>query len=84
MSVAGDRALLQQHIVRLAEGEHRGKWQCSICGKVNGQKIHTENHIESIHFPGTFEHKCKYCGLSFAGRNMMYMHINKTHKGQEY
>ena len=81
---SGPQALLQQYIAKVEEGSSKGKYQCTICGKMNGQKIHTMNHIESIHFPGTFEYKCKYCAMIFNTRNMMYMHINKIHKGEEY
>jgi len=82
----GNRDMLQQYIEKVAEGDSKGKYhyQCTICGKMNGQKIHTENHIESIHFPGSFEYKCKYCAMTFPGRNMMYMHVNKIHKGEAY
>ena len=86
ISLSGNRDMLQQYIEKVAEGDSKGKYhyQCTICGKMNGQKIHTENHIESIHFPGSFEYKCKYCAMTFPGRNMMYMHVNKIHKGEAY
>jgi len=80
----GSKAMLQQYIEKVKEGDSKGKYQCTICGKMNGQKIHTMNHVESIHFPGTFEYKCKYCAMIFTGRNLMYMHINKIHKGEAY
>jgi len=83
-SSQGSKTMLQQYIAKVEEGASKGKYQCTICGKMSGQKIHTMNHIESIHFPGTFEYKCKYCAMIFNGRNMMYMHINKIHKGEEY
>jgi len=73
---------LHQFIIKLVEGDGRGKYKCTICGKTNGQKVHTENHVESIHYPGTFEYSCKYCGQTFTGRNKLYMHVNAIHSKQ--
>ena len=78
-----DRNFLAQYVVKIVEGEGRGKYRCSICGKVNGQKVHTENHVESIHFPGTFEYPCKHCSQTFSGRNKLYMHVNAVHSKQQ-
>jgi len=78
-----DRNFLAQYVVKIVEGEGRGKYRCSICGKVNGQKVHTENHVESIHFPGSFEYPCKHCDQTFSGRNKLYMHVNATHSKQQ-
>jgi len=77
------RNFLQQYIIKLVEGDGRGKYKCTICGKTNGQKVHTENHVESIHYPGTFEYSCKYCGQTFTGRNKLYMHVNAIHSKQQ-
>ena len=76
--------MLQQFIEKVTDGIDRGKYKCGICGKINGQKIHTQNHIESIHFPGTFEYNCKHCSLTFTGRNKLYIHVNQVHKGLKY
>ena len=76
--------MLEQYIERVAEGLDRGKYKCGICGKINGQKIHTQNHIESFHFPGTFEYNCKHCHLTFPGRNKLYFHVYQVHKGLKY
>ena len=78
-----DRNVLQQYVSKIVDGEGRGKYKCTICGKINGQKVHTENHVESIHFPGTFEYNCKHCGQSFTGRNKLYMHVNAVHQKQQ-
>jgi DNA-directed RNA polymerase subunit RPC12/RpoP len=58
------------------EGTSRPKYRCTICGKMNGQKAHTENHIESIHFPvGAFQYTCRYCSDTFTGSggNILYL-----------
>lgn len=71
--------MLVQYIERV-NVDGFNKFKCTLCGKINAQKAHTENHIESIHFPGTFVYDCKYCGLRFTGRNKLYMHVNQLHK----
>ena len=70
----------QQYITKLLDGSSKGQFQCLICGKISAQKIHAQNHVESIHFPGTFMYNCKYCSKSFNGRNKLYMHVNQLHK----
>ena len=76
--------MLHQFIEKVIDGVDKGKYKCGICGKINGQKIHTQNHIESIHFPGTFEYNCKHCEMTFTGRNKLYIHVNQMHKGLKY
>jgi len=79
----GSRDFLNSYMERVLEGVGMGKFKCSICGKINGRKDHAENHIESIHFPGTFQYNCKYCEMIFTGRNKLYLHVNQMHKGQK-
>ena len=80
---SGSRDFLNSYMERVLEGVGMGKFKCSICGKINGRKDHAENHIESIHFPGTFQYNCKYCEMIFTGRNKLYLHVNQMHKGQK-
>jgi transposase-like protein len=80
-NVAGDRSVLCRYVERVEPGEGgRPKYRCTICGKMNGQKAHTENHVESIHFPGAFQYTCRYCADTFTGRNKLYLHVNQFHK----
>ena len=55
-------------------------WQCTLCEKECTQKNNLVKHIESVHFPDSFTHKCKYCGQTFSNKNKMYMHVQKIHK----
>ena len=57
----------------------KGKYYCTECSRAFLQKVHVENHLESFHFPGTFDYACKYCSESFPTRKKMYNHISKTH-----
>jgi len=70
----------QEFISRVSEGPERGKFRCTLCGKVNGQKIHTQNHIENIHFPGCNQYNCKHCGMELPNRNKLYKHVFQMHK----
>jgi len=79
-----DKDMLHQLIEKITDGIDKGKYKCGMCGKINGQKIHTQNHIESYHFPGTVEYNCKYCNMTFTGRNKLYFHVYQLHKGQKY
>ena len=35
-----------QYITKLLDGPQRGMFQCIICSKISGQKIHAQNHVE--------------------------------------
>ena len=53
---------------------------CTICGKTHAQKIHCQNHLESIHFPDMFIYSCSQCGKTFNGKNKLYVHVSLIHK----
>jgi len=71
--------MLLAYIDKFVE-EGKTKFRCTICGTVNGQRAHSENHIENIHFPGSFTYTCKYCDETFNLRNKLYKHVNSQHK----
>ena len=47
---------------------------CSVCKHQCRKRSLAENHIESIHFPGTFVYACKYCGLQLPTRKKYFNH----------
>ena len=56
-------------------GRHsKGQYYCLECSKSYLQKVQVENHLESVHFPGTFYYACRYCNQSFPTRKKMYNH----------
>ena len=71
--------MLLEYIEKFAE-EGKTKFRCTLCGTVNGQRAHSENHVENIHFPGSFTYNCKYCEETFTLRNKLYKHVNSAHK----
>ena len=64
----------------VTKSEVNSRWQCTICGKESAQKVNLVKHIEAVHFPDSFSHECRYCGLAFNSKNKMYMHVQKSHK----
>ncbi len=72
--------LLETYIERVDQGG-RPHYRCSICGKEFGQKPHCQNHVENLHFPDSFEYRCKFClDASFNTRNKYYKHMSMFHK----
>lgn len=71
--------MLLEYIEKVVD-EGRTKYRCTLCGTINGQRAHSENHVENIHFPGSFTYNCKYCQETFNLRNKLYKHVNSAHK----
>ena len=68
---------------RLTEGETKGKYQCNLCGQITEKKSHAWRHVESVHFPGIYEHdvlhECDQCGEKFDTKNKWYNHRSHVH-----
>jgi len=77
------RALIFQHIEKV-ENNPEGRFMCTVCQRYFRQKSHCENHIESRHFKNNMTYQCKFCGQDFNGRNKLYIHTSKYHKGQNF
>ena len=54
--------------------------KCTLCSKTNGQKHHTRNHIESVHFPNLFSYTCPFCSKEYNSKNSLHVHISTKHK----
>jgi len=56
-------------------------YQCSICEKYKSPaRVNVRNHVESKHFPNTFEYACEYCGKIMYSKNYKDTHISMNHK----
>lgn len=56
-------------------------WSCSLCNNLlHKVKMNVRNHVESVHFPGAFSHKCPECGKDLPSNDMFYQHMSKYHK----
>jgi len=75
-----DRNILQTYIIR-PEGGASG-FQCSICGKNMALKHNLLNHVENIHFPGTFVYKCSICLKMLKSKESLNNHHKSAHKLQ--
>jgi len=53
-------------------------YKCVLCGKTTQRKDALTNHIENIHFPGSYQ--CHYCGQVFNSQNTRNVHIGRKHK----
>ena len=81
INVAGyTRGMLLEYIEKFHD-DGKTKFRCTICGTINGQRSHSENHVENIHFPGLLVYTCKHCDMTFDKRNSLYKHTNSVHKG---
>ena len=70
---------LHEYIKKFAEGENMGRFQCTLCGKISRFKWRAVMHVESIHFPGSYEYECDYCGEKFDTRKKWSHHQTKVH-----
>ena len=53
----------------------RWLYKCNICGKsLKGSITCAKRHVETIHFPGTFEYKCDLCGEKLNSKNSLDYH----------
>ena len=53
--------------------------RCKVCAKVFYDKGTATKHVENIHFPGHFTYSCNLCDASFDRRNLLYLHMTKSH-----
>jgi len=53
-------------------------FKCMLCGKTTQRKDALTNHIENIHFPGSYQ--CHYCDQVFNSQNTRNVHIGRKHK----
>ena len=81
----GDGVALDLHAYskKLTEGENKGKFQCSLCGKISNQKKDAFSHVENIHFPGSYEYECHQCGEKFDTKHKVYLHRSRVHNGKK-
>ena len=75
------RNMLDQYIRKgNEEDSFSSHFFCTICGKGNSQKNNVRNHVESIHFAGSFVYNCDHCDKSFNGKNSLSVHLSTYHR----
>jgi len=78
---AGSNVDLQDYISKVSN-DYGTMFSCTLCGKQNNQKGNLMKHVESVHFPNSFSHQCKYCNQTFYAKNNLYVHVSKFHKNK--
>jgi len=73
----GHRQKLNECIIKTEEFGVVG-FKCLLCGKTTQRKDALTNHIENIHFPGSYQ--CHYCEQVFNSQNTRNVHIGRKHK----
>ena len=81
----GDGVALDLHAYskKLTEGENKGKFQCSLCGKIIGTKWVAFRHVENIHFPGSYEYECDQCSEKFDTKDKLKHHRSRVHNSKK-
>jgi len=72
-----EHIMLEEYISRHSE---TGLFLCLQCGKSNKQKVHIQNHLETIHFAGQFLYSCDHCSRTFTGRIGRSVHMSTYHR----
>ena len=55
-------------------------FKCEICGKMGSRKAHVLNHVESTHFPYTFDYSCDICKKKMKTKKSLENHVYHNHK----
>jgi len=78
-AAGNDRSILLKYVERelLVEGS---LFKCTLCGKSGAQKNNVVNHVENIHFPGTFQYICPVCNKPMITKKALDNHIHRNHK----
>ena len=53
-------------------------FKCAMCGKTSPRRDTVANHVENIHFPGSYP--CNYCDQVFNSQNTKNVHVGRKHK----
>ena len=81
--VLGDtrREVLDEYVL-LENVDGRTGFKCKLCGKINTHRYHTLNHVESVHFPSSFNYECNICGKQYNSKNSLNVHVSTKHRNQ--
>ena len=81
-SIGNDRNVLLKYIKKVADMERIGEdqYKCEICNKMGSRKAHVLNHVESTHFPYTFDYSCDICKKKMKTKKSLENHVYHNHK----
>ena len=75
---SGHLARLSESIERVETAEGLVEFKCMVCGKTSPRRDTVANHVETLHFPGSYQ--CSYCSQEFSSKNNRNVHISRKHK----
>jgi len=59
----------------------QNKWKCSICSEyTNNGRNHVRNHVESKHFPNSFQYQCPQCDKTCNTKKGLDVHKSEKHR----
>ena len=70
-----DRALLTKYITKEA-----GVFYCTECGQTATKRYNLLNHVENIHFAGTYQYCCQMCSKILNTKQALYDHSKQCQK----
>ena len=70
---------LHEYSRKITEGENFGKFRCNLCGKISPKRKDSFQHVESIHFPGSYEYQCDQCDEKFDTKCRWRFHRTTVH-----
>ena len=83
ISGSNDRNSLLKYITQNSVGAG-ASFQCTLCGKTNGQKNNIMNHVESIHFPDSFTYQCHLCDKIVKTKSALNLHNARYHSKKHW
>ena len=74
--ISGDSRDVLHEYIRKCDN----KFLCFLCEFSSTNRVHVLNHVESVHFPGSFKYQCDYCPKVLNTKNAKNVHMSKFHK----
>lgn len=74
--ISGDSRDVLHEYIRKCEN----KFLCFLCDFSSTNRVHVLNHVESVHFPGSFKYQCDYCPKVLNTKNAKNVHMTRFHK----
>ena len=74
---------LHRYSSKITEGRNIGKFQCNLCGMISLKRSGSFEHVENIHFPGTYEYPCDQCDEKFDTNNKWRNDRSRVHSSKK-
>merc|ERR1719222_1126542 len=74
----GHLARVNESIEKVETPEGLVEFKCLLCGKTSARRDTVTNHVETLHYPGSYQ--CGYCPQFFSSKNNRNVHISRKHK----